>query len=236
MKPVAHASSLQFSAGAPWEIWRMFAGITSGRVIDLYTKSGSVGAYASLLILIPDSQVSLSILTAGPDGSMINTIAATAIERYLPVLEQASKHQACRRLCGTYTSHSSINSSISIDIDQETGLKISRWISNGKDLFTTAQAYANLTAGGELGAIRLFPTDLQEKTHDGSSVAYRAVFETDTGFPQPPVFFSDQTAWDAVDQLLYGLVSLDDFVFNLDGKGAAESLEARGLRITLYRD
>jgi len=52
--------------------------ITTGHTIDLYTKSGSIGLYSSLLTLIPDYQVTVAILTAGPEDSVIETAAEIA--------------------------------------------------------------------------------------------------------------------------------------------------------------
>ena len=63
MKPVSHTADIAISVGAPWEIHRVVVPSTK-RVVDLYTKSGGIGAYTSKLILIPDFDVGFSILAA----------------------------------------------------------------------------------------------------------------------------------------------------------------------------
>ena len=102
MKPLAHTSALTVSVGALWEIWRTRGNITTGNTIDSYTKDGSLGLYNSLLILIPDYQVAVSILTAGPEGNIINTIAETAVQTIIPVLHQSAREEAARKPVSHY--------------------------------------------------------------------------------------------------------------------------------------
>lgn len=235
MKPTAHTASLQFSVGAPWEIWRTRVHITSGRVIDLYTKSGSIGAYGSLFILIPEFKISLVVLTAGPDSSLVDSVAAGLIETFLPAVEGVAKRQACKNMCGTYVSHDVTNSSITISADAQTGLKISRWISNGSDITATAQAYSSATNGGSLKSIRIFPTNLVSEDAGREDVSYRAIFETGAMNDQLPIFPPQDSLWSSVDQLVYGKISLDEFVVTNNEMGQVHSIRACGLRDVYHR-
>ncbi|KAH7024479.1 beta-lactamase/transpeptidase-like protein [Microdochium trichocladiopsis] len=73
LKPDTLTSS-QFSAvGKPWEITRMEVPIdmhaaadanAATRLVDLYTKNGGIGAYQSYLILSPEHNLGITILTA----------------------------------------------------------------------------------------------------------------------------------------------------------------------------
>ncbi|KAH0525597.1 hypothetical protein TsFJ059_007944 [Trichoderma semiorbis] len=231
MKPASMTSSQSVSVGAPWEIVRTQSGITTGRIVDLYTKSGSVGAYNSLLILIPDYQVTLAILAAGPDSAAALQVATeTTIQTLIPALEKAAKAESCRKHCGKYApAGPEKNSSLVLTVDDGPGLLLKEWIHQGHDIIAAGQAYANATRGGRINAVRLFPTGLQT----GSEAAYRALFETIPYQYDPSVHMVfDPTAgmWGTPDQLMYGGIAADDFVFHLDAGGSSAAVQPRVLR------
>ncbi|KAL1964886.1 hypothetical protein VTN77DRAFT_6239 [Rasamsonia byssochlamydoides] len=243
LKPISHTSALTFSVGGPWEIWRTRSNIVDGHVVDLYTKSGSTESYSSLVILLPDYDVAISILAAGPAGNVVNIAADMAVQTFLPVLEQAAKQQGCKKFCGRYVSRdASRNSSLTISIDDGPGLLIQEWISNGVDIHAAAQQYATATGGGLVKSIRLYQTDLSQqsrKRNETTVVAYRAIFETETvstGPGQPPrIFNPDIATWGTVDQLMYGDIALDDFDFYVDGNESATAIKPRALREVFYK-
>jgi hypothetical protein len=245
--------------GAPWEIRRTRSNITTGHVIDLYTKSGSVGAYGSLLILIPDYNVAVAILTAGPGEGVVNFVADTVVQTILPTLNDAAKDQALRKFGGTYVSGTKINSSLTLGVDSGPGLVIEKWISNDTDFLAAAQAYSNATGGGTIKSVRLYPTNLSSQVHanhsselastndgtdgttttDMTKVAFRAIFEvlTEKGNASR-IFDTDTTTWDAMDQLTYGNLAVDEFVFFLRGSGddgEVVAVDPLALRITLRK-
>jgi hypothetical protein len=248
MKPQAHTSSLVLSVGSPWEIWRTKSHITSGRTIDLYTKSGSLGVYNSYLILIPDYGVSVSVLAAGSSSSLaIDAASEIALQALIPTLEKISLHQACKAVCGTY--RAAHNSSLTISTDKD-GLIISRWISRGLDYRAMAQQYAEQTGGGRISAIRLQVTNLESPSgakygvNGVRRVAYRAIFDTNGGesnFAQPlskrsRIFDPAAHQWSAVDNPMYGEIASDDFLLHFDQNGRAIAVEPRVAREFLYRD
>lgn len=245
MKPSSHTASLSFSVGAPWEIWRTSSRITSGYTVDLYTKSGSDGLYNSLLILSPDYGLSISVISAGTDSSaLVSAASEAAVQKILPVLDSISRTQACKRYCGMYT-HAETNSSLAIatsgkDEDSTApGLKVTAWISRGKDVVAAAQTYASSTGSGAITSIRLFPAIAVE---GAKCKAYRVIFATETpgsapGVPPPlRVFDLNSEIWSAVDSLVYGKIAVDDFVFTMDSNGLyAQSVYLGAFRQTLVR-
>lgn len=232
MKPASLTSSQSVSVGAPWEIVRTQSGITTGRIVDLYTKSGGVGAYNSLLILIPDYQVTLAILAAGPDSAAALQVATEiAIQTLVPALDKAAKAESCHKHCGKYAPAGAEknSSSLVLTVDDGPGLLLKEWIHQGHDIIAAGQAYANATRGGRINAVRLFPTGLKT----GSEVAYRALFETIPYQYNPSVHMVfDPTAgiWGTPDQLMYGGIAADDFVFHLDAGGSSAAVQPRVLR------
>lgn len=236
MKPGSLTSSTTFFVGAPWEIVRTRSGINTGSLVDLYTKSGSVGAYNSLLILIPDYQVTLAILAAGPDApTALNIVTETAIQTLVPALDKTAKAESCSKLCGEYApAGASRDSSLVISTDDGPGLLLKEWTHQGHDLIAAGQAYSNATRGGEIKSLRLFPTGLRS----GNQAAYRAIVGATPYQYDPSVdFVFDQQAniWGTPDQLMYGGVAIDDFVFHLDSMGVSAAVEPRVLREVYQR-
>ncbi|KAL7792091.1 beta-lactamase/transpeptidase-like protein [Trichoderma ceciliae] len=236
MKPNSLTSSTSLFVGAPWEIVRSRSGIKTGALVDLYTKSGSVGAYGSLLILIPDYQITLAVLAAGPDASAaLHAATETAIQALLPALDKAAKAEACSKFCGEYAPEgASRNSSLVITFDDGPGLLVKEWIHQGHDLIAAGQTYANATRGGKIQAVRLFPTGLRT----GNRAAYRALFETIPYQYDPSVhlvFDPKAEDWGLLDQLMYGGIAVDDFVFHLNDGGDSVAIEPRVLREVYQR-
>ncbi|OAQ77943.1 penicillin-binding protein [Purpureocillium lilacinum] len=237
MKPHSHTASPSASVGAPWEMARTRSRVTSGYAVDLYTKSGSDGQYNALLVLVPEFQVVVSLLAAGPDsGPVVTAAAETVLQALLPALDGVSQSQACDKFCGRYaTADAAVNSSLVLAVDYEgPGLLVTQWISNGVDVRQVAQAYADATKGGVIESIRLYPTGL----YAPGKAAFRAVLQTvpsDFNSSIPRILDPRASQWSAMDQLMYGEVAVDDFVFRLDGHGRAVAVEPRVLRQTLQR-
>jgi hypothetical protein len=234
MKPLAHTSELTLSVGAPWEILRIKSNISTGHTIDLYTKGGSLGLYNSLLILIPDYQISVAILAAGTQESVTHTVAEMMIHTFVPVLHQIAREEARRNLAGVYISDGSDNSTSQLNADGM-GLLVEKWISNGSDLLAVAERYSQMTNGGDLKSLRLYPTGLVEQVDGGARVGYRALFETGRSMREGVRVFDQASAWGMVDQITYGMIGVDDFVFELDAEGNAISIEPRVLRTKLMK-
>ncbi|KAI1113680.1 putative penicillin-binding protein [Nemania sp. NC0429] len=244
MKPTSHTSSPFFSVGSPWEIWRTRSQITSGRVVDLYTKSGSVGQYTSQLILLPDYGVALSVLVAGSSSGPVITIATEMVlQSLIPMLEDITISEACGKLCGTYeSSQSSVNSSVTITADA-TGLYLDRWINQGVDIKAVAEAYAVGTGSSPVRFLRLQATNLREPSdvdHNARSirrVAYRVIFDTTSEDSDgPPRILNPNThQWSSTDSPFYGEIAVDDFVVHIDANGTATMVEPRVLRDILQR-
>jgi hypothetical protein len=235
MKPVAHTSGLTLSVGAPWEIWRTRSNISTGHTVDLYIKGGSIGLYNSLLVLIPDYQVAIAILGAGPVGSVINTVAEMVVQILVPVLHQSAREEATKNLVGHYIADANLNSSTLLRAD-DLGIVVERWISNGSNLLDLVEMYSQITGGGHVRSLRLYPTDLVDQIDSGTRVGYRILF--DVGASERPVrrvFDHSFGAWGQVDQTTYGRTGVDDVVVEFDREGNAVSIEPRVLDVKLLK-
>jgi hypothetical protein len=98
-------------------------------VLDIYTKSGGLGEYAGYIVLDPDHEIGFSVLAAGAEAS--NQAAVLA---WIPAFEATTRDQAQLNYAGTYTAvDKRLNSSITVALDEPSGLGIESWISNGTD-------------------------------------------------------------------------------------------------------
>ncbi|KAL2010807.1 hypothetical protein VTN00DRAFT_3525 [Thermoascus crustaceus] len=133
LKPLTHTSSLGISVGAPWEIARAVNVTLDNRTIDIYTKSGNIGAYVGVMVLIPDYDLVLSLVTCGSQTGFDVVYAGLSkvIKALLPAVEQASKDEANSTFAGRYQMKGS-NTTITISVDDDgPGLKVSDWFFDG---------------------------------------------------------------------------------------------------------
>ena len=112
MKLTAHTSSLAGSVGRPWEIYRLVLPQPDNRVTDIYTKSGSLGLYTSILALLPEYGVGFVTLAAG-QGSRA-TLDGLVADIVLPEFETIARKEADSVYAGTYTASNGLNSSITL--------------------------------------------------------------------------------------------------------------------------
>lgn len=212
-------------------------GSKTTRIVDLYTKSGNLGAYGGQTVLSPDHDIGFSVYAAGASAALQSTILADVIAAtWIPAFEAAAREQAQRNYAGTYasTDTSSLNSSITIALDNNRpGLGIESWISNGTDML---KAYGQIpTVGAALGQVvsaRLYPAGLRT----GNQIAFRALFEV---LPQPrvgKVFSGNCITWATAGAVGYGEVALGDFVLEVDEAGKAVSVNPKALRVVLERE
>ncbi|KAL5358460.1 beta-lactamase/transpeptidase-like protein [Aspergillus floccosus] len=243
MKPSSHTSSLSLSVGSPWEILRTKSQISHGRTIDLYTKSGSIGQYNSLLIISPDYGVALSIMAAGESSAaVVGTASEIVLQSLIPALENQTLYEACKGLCGTYeSSDPSRNSSFTVSADTN-GLQVEWWINRGVNFLAVIQAYASQTGSPPI-KVMMQATNIGSVSNSQGNdvgtrrVAYRALFERDTSVPTAQHRIMNQSAglWSSVDTPMYGEVAIDEFVVHLDHSGLAFAIEPRVMRDTLYK-
>lgn len=231
MKPQTFTSSPTLAVGAPWEIFRVQTNTSSDRITDYYTKGGDIGVYSDLLALIPDYNVGFSIFTAdGNAAGVASTLAGMVSNTFGTALEQSAKLQANATYAGTYTSSDDTNSSLVISINDDFGLNIDTWVSNGHDMFANIALTQGITSTEPKFLARLVPTDLED---GNGGRAFRSVFgyQATTASGNGSPFDLSCATWTTVDALTYGGVSLDLFVFQTEG----ESVEIPALQVTLRR-
>ena len=248
MKPISHTASLTYSVGAPWEIARYIHPAT-GKVTDIYTKSGNAGYYTAMLALIPDYDAGFSLLAANTNNTERLPAALIVLDyitnSIVPALEAQAAAEATSNYVGSYISTDpTLNSSVTIAFNESTvtgassGLSIDSWISNGTDVLATSL----------FGGIkpRLLPS-IPNQSEAGGRVAFQA-----SQYPQTNSYlapgasklgsigpftgeFNTNYNWFSAGLNAYGKLGVDMFVFDVDGEGRATALTPAATRATLRR-
>ncbi|KPM43219.1 hypothetical protein AK830_g3316 [Neonectria ditissima] len=247
MKPDTHTSSFAFSAGAPWEIFRSDTITSDGRIVDVYGKGGDYGSYRAFIRMIPDYDVSISVLTGGPEISLGHSlrmrISSIVVETLLPAIEQAGRDEASspQGFTGIYTEKST-NSSITLNLDSGPGLVISNFTIRGFDVLNNIGSYSGeATEPGHVEG-RLYPTRLSQELKGGSAeVAWRAVFDSATDTQkalEAQVFYKDGAcqSWFSLDRLSYNFLSLAEFVFVKSQYGEIKAIKNKAFNVTLTKE
>lgn len=242
LKPLTFTSDPDTSVGMPWEIYRaavpVSPGSSSTRLVDLYTKGGDVGLYATMLAIVPDYEMGFTVLVAG-DGRLRSTQRVALTEKlrdhFLPVLEQLNGQAAERNFAGDYKDDAT-NSSLTIALSQDLpGLSVTQWVSRGVDMLAENSTFRGDVHGAPTGrfAAQLQPTANRAQA---GKISFRMVVSSDA-FPEGNLW--ECLNWASVDSLTYGLQALDHFVFDVaqagTGVGQAQSVELRGFRSILSK-
>ncbi|KAL7619718.1 hypothetical protein AAE478_010260 [Parahypoxylon ruwenzoriense] len=244
LKPSALTSDAREGLGSPWGIRRIpLAG--GSRVVDAYSKAGSINVYMSLLVLVPDYDVGFAALLAGAWPGNANWDVADALGGVLvPALEDAARRQADGAYAGTYSAEDldedgrALNSTLVLSTDAaRPGLGVDSWVSNGTDMVTVAVRYT-LNYNVSSPAIRLYPTGLEHRDEGTGArrVAFKAVVEN-LGAPDHggDMFSTNCGSWVSQTAAVYADMPLDQFVFTHDGDGRVVSVEPLAMRAKLVK-
>ncbi|KAF2267746.1 beta-lactamase/transpeptidase-like protein [Lojkania enalia] len=220
MKPTSFTSSIIGFVGRPWEIYRSIIDAPNNRVVDIYTKSGNLGIYTSMLALIPDLGIGFTILVASEIGSHPLSASGILSDALIPAVQEAQRQSADAMFSGTYTAQGNANSSITLNTTKgKPGLGLVRWIANSADMFLLF---------GDPVDFRVYPSNAE-----GGMMRWKAVSGIELGYEDWGAFSACPT-WFGVDRPTWGLFGLDDFAFGIE-EGRAKSVEIGALKTVLRR-
>ncbi|KLO89466.1 uncharacterized protein LW93_1525 [Fusarium fujikuroi] len=245
LKPATSTSSRGILLGHPWEIFRADNVTKDGRLIEFYTKAGDITTYHSLFVLIPDYNLTITLLNAGPEvsGGLLQTLFSEIVKELLPAVEDAGKDEAAKVYGGTYTDNKT-NSTLTLSVDDEPGFSITNWTVRGIDIAST---YLSIglpptfpTPPGEV-RFRLYPTGLKSDTESSWRMMATAGSAEDNDEANALFAWPDGNCntWASLDRIVYQLLAHEHFVFTESGKGSdrtAEKLELVGYRVELQKD
>ncbi|KAJ5512084.1 hypothetical protein N7463_001636 [Penicillium fimorum] len=238
MKPVTHTSSLRYSVGSPWEIYR-FVHAGSGVVTDLYTKLGDSGYYGGIVVVIPDFNAGFTLLGASTQLSRSSEVLLAIdliTDAILPALMAQAAVEAGQMFGGTYKAED-LNSTLTLAVVPPThpapGLNITSWISNGTDITGLVPRLF-----GGIGS-RLVPSIVSEKsTGEIALRGYTATQGRNPGVGSSSTLFSsfyDINDWTMLDQLTWGGIATSLFVFDVGENGTVMSVTPGAYRVKMVK-
>ncbi|KAF5965975.1 beta-lactamase-like protein 2 [Fusarium bulbicola] len=230
MKPVSFTADPQVAVGAPWEIARV---PSASKTSCMYTKGGQLGMYSSLMALLPDWGIGLTVLAAGVDApGVVGMIPGAIVSKLVPALEQAAKRQARQSYSGRYGNE---RNAMSLAVqDSLSGLGVTSWFVDGRDMFDSIRLMVSESSTGSGNvSMRLYPTGLQTQT-DGKArlESWRAVYEIIDAASSSSSYCA---SWFAVDSVTYGGVSIDEFVIDLSADGTSQGITVSAFDTRLER-
>ena len=169
--PTSFSSSINTYYGMPWETFQartneVVSEFKSTRPLTFVTKGGGLPGYTSIVIMIPEYAIGITILVAG-NGKALEAIREVVVTEMVRFAEEAAMAELRARYVGTYEDEGT-NSSLTLAQSDEYGLTVTRWISNGVD---TLRGFGEIYSrfGGGPWLMHVLPTLLytDEKAHEG---------------------------------------------------------------------
>ncbi|WQF82683.1 Putative beta-lactamase/transpeptidase [Colletotrichum destructivum] len=224
LQPVADTSNLRNAIGRPWEIYHAGRQGNSS-ILDVFTKTGSIGHYASYFGLAPDFDAGFAILAheaeaaRGPDLNVYADIVSLAVAQ----LQDLAAAEMAARYAGTFVGPAG-TATFTVSGDGP-GLAVSRLEAGEVDLRAEIAAAAGV--GLEDLDFRLYPSNVATETRH----QFVAVFQ-DKG---APVDMGTPTCvtWQDVGAL--GLTFDVRVMFDLDMSGKATNVTVAGGSLSLMR-
>jgi hypothetical protein len=139
----------------PWEIVRTTKLTPDGRAIDIVTKGGSLPGYYSLIAMIPEFGLGMSILVAG-SGPARQDLSEKLISNLVPAVEELLRREVRTHYAGSWSHWDEesqsldTNWSLNLHVDDDgLGLRVSDWVSNGTDFLPVYGSFKGM--GKEAG-------------------------------------------------------------------------------------
>ncbi|KAK1977888.1 beta-lactamase [Colletotrichum cereale] len=238
LKPHAFTSSRGYSIGAPWEIWTSSTLLDSGIPVSFYTKSGDLGLYTNVLIIVPDYDLVVSILTAGEEAAdtflFPTQIISPVMEALIPALEHANKESADAAIAGTYADGKT-NSTLTLSVDNGPGLSLTNYTVRGVDVLANIPNYSLSPSRKTFNVSgRIYPTNIRE----GDQWSWRAVYKNHDGPEVDEKLFYPEGGcqiWGLIDRKTFNYLALDDFSFVTAADGSTKSVSPRPFGVTLTK-
>ncbi|KAI0010462.1 beta-lactamase/transpeptidase-like protein [Xylariaceae sp. FL0662B] len=231
MQPVADTSNLRNGVGRPWEIYHAPQAATninnSSIIVDVFTKTGSIGPYSSYFGLAPDFALGFAILAhdaAAPNPDL--NVYADVVSLALVKVQELAVKETAARYAGRFATGGRTGSRAAFNVsDEGPGLVVEELVVDGADL----RAEAAAAKGIKLASLdfRLYPANVRTKTqHQFVAVLQDRDAPVDQGTPTC-------ITWQDVDSL--GQDAVSRVVFELNDKGIATAVFLPAKRVELSK-
>ncbi|KIW95273.1 uncharacterized protein Z519_03857 [Cladophialophora bantiana CBS 173.52] len=183
--PVSFTPGWKSFYGMPWEIYRTdrILGSSSGRTVSFFTKGGGLPGYRTLILLVPEYDLGITIFTAGEETfiDQVMDIVTTSLIRGADVLaarQVAHKYTGTFLAAGPGPGSRAINSSLQLSYSDTHGLEVTKWISNGTDMLSAIPSQFHFPKDRRFHA-QLIPTALYRDPERKRGELWRITFTFD---------------------------------------------------------
>lgn len=209
LMPASWSSGMENFYGMPFEIFRTDKILEDNRrPVTFATKGGGLPGYVSLVTVMPEYGLGLTVLV-GCDtdcGKLLNAVQETVSVNLVRAAEKHTWKDIANKYTGLYTAvEPSLNSSVKLAANAKSGLFLTSFVSNGTDVLNTVIPSEFVDDSREW-RIQLVPTMLFKDEGAQEGEIWRAV----GAYEREP----DQGIWDAagttdIDVRLVSLCNVD---------------------------
>jgi CubicO group peptidase (beta-lactamase class C family) len=258
--PVSFTAGMGSYYGMPWEIFRTDRILLPddkrrARTVTFFTKGGGVPGYRTILLLVPEYDLGITVLTAGDE-----TFPEELVEMVIVPLIRAADALAARQVKETYvgrytssTKEHMVKSTLTLTYTSTHGLEINEWISNSTDVLSfiskhfqtpkNTKFHAQLIPSGlyrgekQLGEVWRIAAVMDRESPMESVLGQWREHGSNAGSWSGFASVSDEFCISDVDNIMYAGTPLSEVVFwDRDEKtGMFGKVELPAFRINLTR-
>lgn len=236
-QPGSFTAGLYSFYGTPWEIFRTDRILsTSDKAVTFYTKGGGLPGYSTNIIVAPEYDLGITVLTAG-NTALLPAIREIVTETLIQAADKIARSQVEQSYTGIYKA-THINSSIELSYSEARGLEITRWISNSTDILSALPTRFGVPPN--ILRLQLIPTLLYRHQSKLDGELWRVALVWD-GAPRDESTSDNNAVWDDfcvsdVDTWMYDGKPFNEIVFwNKDKDDKYETVELTAFRVSLTR-
>ncbi|EHY55959.1 uncharacterized protein HMPREF1120_04068 [Exophiala dermatitidis NIH/UT8656] len=137
------------------------------RVVTFITKAGGLPGYSTIIILVPEYELGITILTAGSEPALLDLLREAVTVPLIRAADEVARRQTESIYAGTYeytdtdrngNNSDHLNSSLTLTYSTAHGLEITHFISNGTDVLAAIPAYFHLDTNNNIYHLQTVPT------------------------------------------------------------------------------
>lgn len=233
LHPVSNSNGLHSFYGMPWEIFQSDRVLSnSQRTIRFITKGGGLPSYSSLIILIPQYDLGISLLLAGPHG-FFDTLLETVSVGVVRAAEEVATLGLQQAYAGRYIAPDpSLNSSLILNADHR-GLVVEKLISNSTDVLASGLIRFLGKSKDRPWYLLLVPTLLYRDEENQQGEIWRMQIATERPKGEREVW--DDSCITDIDAIAYGGIPINQVILWKGTSGLVYDVELASFRANLTR-
>ncbi|KAF9731995.1 hypothetical protein PMIN06_000220 [Paraphaeosphaeria minitans] len=233
MHPVSPSKDLHSFYGMPWEIFQSDRVLTSSqRAVRFITKGGGLPSYTSQIILIPQYDLGVTLLLAGP-SDFFKTLRETVTIGLARAAEQIAIATLEESYAGRYiAADPKLNSSLILNADHR-GLVVEEFISNSTNMLQSSLLQSLGRPDDKPWYLLLVPTLLyrDEENQKGETWRLQIVSER----PKGETDVWDDFCVNDVEGPWYAGIPINQVVIWKSESGLVYDIDLEGFRASLVR-